>query len=544
MKPLLLTLLAVAALPASDTILLHGHIYTGNMAAPWAEAIGISGTHIDAIGSDVQVERGKTAQTRVIDLLGRTVIPGVVDIHQHLMYGGMAIQGFNLSTPEFNITPDEPDVFVATLKVQAANHPNDRVLYGRASFSTAPNSSAKLELLDRAVSDRPLVIHNWNEHALWVNSKALALAGIATKPLRDASLEQFIVRDPAGRPTGVVRESAMQMVNDALPAMKLEQRASILRDAAHYLNSFGITSVAELTGDLEELEALGALRSRGELTLRVRVGFAKVAVNHKATPAFFAELEKARSLYHDDWITANLVKFFADGLGNPLFYQPAEYENIIRELDRRGFQIVTHAIGSDGVHAMLEGYQELEKSNGPRDRHLRAEHVTGIREEDIGRFATLQTIAGMQPAFCCRDGRSNQMGSMQRNAALLTLSSDWPCSWPPDPMAGIQQAVLRARSRPVTIHGPEPGAAVYTLPEERLTVEQALAGYTRNPARANFTEAKTGTLEAGKEADLAVLSANLFDVAQNEIGKIKVLMTMVAGKVVFEAPAEMARGKF
>ena len=523
---------------ASDTILLHGHIYTENPTAPWAEALAITGGRIDAVGSDAEMSRYRQSQTKVVDLQGRTVIPGVIDIHEHVLYGGMALHGFNLSTPEFNITPNDEDAFVDTIKVYAASHPDEKVLFGRASFPTNPDSAAKLELLDRAVPDRPLVIHATSEHALWVNSKTLALAGITNKPEPDATLERFIVRDSNGRPTGVFRESSMQLINNALPPMPLEQRMALLRDAEHYLNRFGITSVVELTGDLPELEAFAALRDRGELTIRTRTGFGKVAVNHHLTPDFLANLDKARKLYHDDWVSANLVKFFADGVGNPppMFYDPAEYRRLLIELDKRGYQIVTHAIGAGAVHAVLDAYADLEKANGPKDRRLRMEHVLNVETEDMPRFAKLSTIVGMQPAFCCggfAGDRSNEFGSVEKSGALLSFSSDWPCSWPPDPLAGIQQALIREVRRPVTMHGVAPTPPEYNAPEQKITVEQAVAAYTKAGAYAEFSENRVGTLEAGKEADLAVLSQDIFRARPEEIGKTHVLMTMVGGKVVF-----------
>jgi predicted amidohydrolase YtcJ len=527
-----------ASLFASDTILLHGHIYTENPKAPWAEALAITGGRIDAVGSDAEMSRYRQSQTKVVDLQGRTVIPGVIDIHEHVLYGGMAIHGFNLSTPEFNITPSDGDAFVDTIKVYAASHPDEKVLFGRASFPTNPDSAAKLELLDRAVPDRPLVIHATSEHALWVNSKTLALAGITNKPEPDATLERFIVRDSNGRPTGVFRESSMQLINNALPPMPLEQRMALLRGAEHYLNRFGITSVVELTGDLAELEAFAALRDRGELTIRTRTGFGKVAVNHHLTPDFLADLDKARKLYHDEWVSANLVKFFADGVGNPppMFYDPAEYGKLLIELDKRGYQIVTHAIGAGAVHAVLDAYRDLEKTNGPKDRRLRMEHVFNVETDDMPRFAKLSTIVGMQPAFCCggfAGDRSNEFGSVEKSGALLSFSSDWPCSWPPDPLAGIQQALMREVRRPVTMHGVAPTPPEYNAPEQKITVEQAVAAYTKAGAYAEFSENRVGTLEAGKEADLAVLSQDIFRARPEEIGKTHVLMTMVGGNVVF-----------
>jgi predicted amidohydrolase YtcJ len=533
-----LSLLFCAASFASDTILLHGHIYTENPSAPWAEALAITSGHIDAVGTDAEISRHRQSQTQVIDLQGRTVIPGVIDIHEHVLYGGMAIHGFNLSTPEFNIAPGDEDAFVDTIKVYAASHPDEKVLFGRAGFPTSPNSAAKLELLDRAVPDRPLVIHATSEHALWVNSKAMALAGITDKPVSDPNLERFIVRDTRGHPNGVFRESSMQLINNALPPMPLEQRMALLRDAEHYLNTFGITSVVELTGDLPELEAFAALRDRGQLTIRTRTGFGKVAVNHHLTPEFLADLDKARKLYHDDWVSANLVKFFSDGVGNPppMFYDPAEYRKLIIELDKRGYQIVTHAIGSGAVHAVLEAYADLEKTNGAKDRRLRMEHVFNVETEDMPRFAKLSTIVGMQPAFCCggfAGEHSNEFGSIEKSGALLSFSSDWPCSWPPDPLAGIQEALMREVRRPVTMHGPALTPPEYNTPEQRITVQQAVAAYTKAGAYAQFAENRLGTLETGKEADLAVLSQDIFSSRPDQIGKTQVVMTMVGGKVVF-----------
>lgn len=530
--------LSAAPLFGADTILVHGHIYTENPKAPWAEALAITGGRIEAIGSDAEIARHKQSKTKVIELQGRTVIPGIIDIHEHVLYGGMALHGFNLSTPEFNIGPADEDAFVDTIKVYAASHPDEKILFGRSGVPTTADSAAKLELLDRAVPNRPLVIHATSEHALWVNSKAMSLAGITDKPVSDPALEKFIVRDAKGHPTGVFRESSMQLINNALPPMPLGQRMDLLRRAEHNLNSFGITAVVELTGDLPELEAFAALRDRGELTLRTRTAFGKVAINHHLTPEFLAELDKARKTYHDDWVSANLVKFFSDGVGNPppMFYDPAEYKKLVIELDKRGYQVVTHAIGAGATHMVLDTYEELERVNGPRDRRLRMEHLFNIEAEDMPRFAKLSVIAGMQPPFCCggfAGSRSNQFGSVEKAGAMLSFSSDWPCSFPADPFAGIQQVVMREVRQPVNMHGPLLRPPEFNAPEERISVEQAVAAYTKTGAYASFRENQTGTLEVGKEADLVELSQDIFSAPHDRIGQTHVLMTMVGGKVVF-----------
>ena len=217
-------LVSSPALFSSDTILIHGHIYTANANAPWAQALALSGSRIDAVGADDEISRRKEPKTKVIDLQGRTVIPGIVDAHTHMWYGALALHGFNLSTPEYNITAADEDAFIDTIKIYAASHPNDPVLFGRAQFSVLADSPTKHELLDRAVADRPVVIHATSEHALWVNAKALALAGITDQPVADPVIERYVVRDAGGHATGVLREAAMQLVNRALPARPLEEQ--------------------------------------------------------------------------------------------------------------------------------------------------------------------------------------------------------------------------------------------------------------------------------------------------------------------------------
>jgi predicted amidohydrolase YtcJ len=330
----------------------------------------------------------------------------------------------------------------------------------------------------------------------------------------------------------------------------MEERMAAIRVAERYLNSFGITSINNATGNLKEVEVYAKLRDRGELTLRTKTAFAEVSVNHHLTPQFLADLERARMLYHDDWVSANLVKFFADGAGpttarfengftgphTSTWYEPADYTKIIIELDKRGYQIMTHAIGNAASHMVLDAYEQVEKTNGPKDRRLRMEHAGAIIPDDIARFKTLSVTPDLQPAFCCGPDNGQQKGnqwqSLWKAGANLTFSSDWPCSWPPDPYLGVQQAILRQVRRQGTTPS---GTQEFSLPEERLTVEQAIRAYTRDSAYARFSDSRIGTLEAGKYADLVVLSQDIFSVDAAETGRTRALMTMVGGKVVYEA---------
>ncbi len=550
-----------SALFASDTVLIHGHIYTGNPKAPWAQALAITGTRIDAVGTDQEILARNSAKTDVIDLQGRTVVPGFSDDHTHMWQGALALHGLNLSVPESSITPeDDPDVLVKQLKAYAASHPDDKVLFARADFSTEPPSTPRHELLDRAVADRPVVVHNSSEHALWVNGKALALAGITDRPVADALEEKYIVRDAGGHPTGMLMEAAMQMMERALTnQLSQDEKLAMLRDASLYLNRYGVTSITNASGSLAEIELYAALRDRGQLTVRIRTAFGAIGATHHLTPEFLAELDKARTQYHDDWLSANLVKFFADGgTGEvpPLMYEPAEFKKLVLELDKRGYQIMTHTYRPDTSRMVVDTYEEVEKINGPRDRRLRVEHADFVSAQDIPKLARLSVIASMQPAFCCdvegtnydphEHATTDRWQSMEKSRVHLAFGSDWPCSWPPDPLIAIQEAVTRTIWRPGNgrkdfpggvFDGAGQGGTVPTknsyVPEERLTVEQAVNAYTQGSAYARFSDDRLGTLEVGKEADLAVLSQDIFSMKPEEIAKARVVITMVGGKVVF-----------
>jgi predicted amidohydrolase YtcJ len=555
----LVCLLLPLALPASDTLLLHGHIYTGNEKAPWAQALAITGSRIDAVGTDQDILARREARSEIIDLHGKTVIPGISDSHTHMWFGAMELHGFNLSTPESSITPDNPDALVEKIKAYAASHPGDKILIGRADFGTVPPATPTHELLDRAVSDRPLIIHNTSEHALWVNARALAFAGITDQPVTDPAEERYVIRDASGHPSGLLLEAAMELAERAVfAALSPEQRLALLRDASRYLNRYGITSVVNATGSLAETALYAALRDRGELTVRTRTSFGAVAVNHHLTPQFLADLEKARAQYHDDWVSANLVKFFADGGSGmipPLTYEPAEYKNLVMELDKRGYQIMTHALRGDSVRMVLDTYEEVEKANGPRDRRLRMEHADIVSEQDLPRFAKLSVLVSMQPSFCCSEIGANfdpqdktptdRWHSLLLTGATLAFGSDWPCTWPPDPFVSIQENVRRQVWRAAAasamvggvFDGAGQGGAIPTLssyvPDEEISAEQAVKAYTLGSAYARFSEQRLGSLEVGKEADLAVLSQDIFTVPHQEIAKTHVTLTMVAGKVVF-----------
>jgi predicted amidohydrolase YtcJ len=543
---------------------MHGHIYTGDSARPWAEAIAIEGSRIAETGSDRSLSARWRSRARTIDLKGRTVIPGLIDAHMHMLFGALEIAGVNLSTPARSITPAQPQDLIAAIRAYAANHPRSRVLIGRADFSSEPPAAPTRDLLDQAVSDRPLVVHNSTEHSQWVNSRALEMAGITDEPLADPEEERYVVRDASGRPTGLLLEAAQESMNRAvMRELSLEEKLALLRDASRYLNRFGITSVVNATGNLAELELYGMLRDRGELTVRTRTAFGAVAVPHRLTPAFLEDLDTARRRYHDEWVSANVVKFFVDGSSGmypPLVYRAAEYKALVVELDKRGYQLMSHAERRDSIHLALDAYEDAIRTNGPRDRRLRIEHDFVISDADAARQARLGVIAGVQPAFCCSDvgtsfdpndpTPSDRWHTLLSDGAELAMSTDWPCMWPPDPFVNIQQAVTRqiwrspdtAGIETAPFDGAQQAGAVPQLgrvyyPEERIGVREAVNAYTSGAAHASFFNGRVGALTKGSYADLVVLSQDLFTVPAADIGKTRALLTLVGGRIVYDAEA-------
>jgi len=526
---------------ASDLLLTHGHIYTANPSGKWAQALAISGDKIDAIGTDAEILRLRQPTSKVIDLGGKTVLPGFNDDHVHLWFGSLALHGFNLSTPELNIKPDDTQAFTKAVKAYVTAHPHEAVYFGRAPFAElGEKMTATHELLDKIMPDRPMVIHATSEHALFVNGKALALAGIGDQPVADAEIERYIDRDANGHPTGVLREGAMERMERALPDPPLSERLALLHAGEQFLNSYGVTSIVAATGGPKDLANYDELRKHGLLTLRIRQAFGSVAVNHHLTADFLADLEKARSQYHDDWIQANEVKFFMDGDETAPLYRQDDYIKLVTELDRRNMHVMSHATTALGGTRALDGLEAVTKVNGPKDRRFRIEHAYFIAPGDIARYGRLGMIASMQPAFCCysfaipgEPEKQSQWNSVEKGGAVVAFSSDWPCSWPPSPLMGVQTATVR-ELLPGFDALRNPGVPPkYDDPGERLTVEQAVLAYTRNAAFANFMDDKLGTLEAGKLADLIVISDDIFAMPHEKIGQTKVTATMVGGKVVY-----------
>ena len=546
--------MALAAEPA-DVLLLHGHIYTANPNQRWVEAMAIQGDHIAAVGTTAQMETYRGKSTQVIDLAGRMVMPGIIDDHTHFQWASAGLAGVQIYSAR--TVPEVKQI----LQVYAAAHPKDPFVYG-AGWEYGffpPTGLPTKEILDAYFPDRPVAIMSGDGHSLWVNSKALSMASIARStpdPGADGGpVRGIIVRDPKGEPTGVLEEGAKSLVLDRIP-FSHEQKINFIKLGMAEANRHGVTAVVNATGDIPEMELYQEMHQRGELTVRMTTAFAKdVGVRHTLSADELQSFEEARERFHDDWVRAGVIKFFSDGViethtagmlqpyankpgdSGKTLYTGEEFRKYFLELDKRGFQVMTHSIGDGAVRTVLDAYEYVEKMDGPRDRRWRVEHIETINPADVPRFAQLKVIASIQPWCCPFPGMQweDNIGPLLANSeglrwqaiaatgAVVALGSDWPVT-PINPFPTMQVALTQEGDF---------GKRVVFHRDQALTLEQVLDGYTRNSAYAEFMESKVGTLEPGKLADLIVLSSDLSKIPAEKVGQTEVLITMVGGKAVW-----------
>jgi len=537
----------------ANTILLNGRIYTLDSRQPWAEAVAISGGKILAVGRVKDISSYRDSSTKVIDLGGRLVLPGFTDCHIHFMDGSLGLTQviLNGATTVAEIQK--------RVKEYAAAHPNETWITGMGwTYPTfAPTALPDKKFLDEVVSDRPVYLVAFDGHSSWANSKALAIAGIKRDTPDPPNGK--IVRDNNGEATGALKESAGDLVAKFLPKPTREERLSALRLGMHEANKVGLVRVHSAGQDFEWLDLYDELRRKGDLTVRFYIAY--FLDPPELTGDAIQKIEAARRTYNDEWISAGVVKTMLDGVveahtaamltpysDDPtqigkLFWEPAKYKQAIKELDHRGLQIFTHAIGDRAVRLSLDAYEEAEKSNQTHDARPRIEHIETISAQDIPRFGKLGIVASFQPLHAYPDDDTLKIWArnvgperaqrawvwrgIESTGGLLAFGSDWPVvtlnPWP-----GVQNAVTRQ-----TTEGDPPEGFV---PRERISLEDTIEAYTLGAALAGRREKTEGSIEPGKLADLIVLSQDLFKIPPTEIVKTEVLLTFVGGKVVYQSP--------
>ena len=548
----------------ADLIVRGAAVYTGRTDGAIGEAIAISGDRIVAVGSNVDVGAYVGPTTKVIEVPGGMVLPGFIDTHTHFIWGSLARTRVALGDAT------SPEDVERRLRAWAAAHPHEPwILGGDWIYNTFPASGPTKELLDRAVPDRPVALDSFDGHSMWLNSKALALAGITRRTpdiLKNGRVVGVIVRDgKTGEPTGVLKEVAQNLALAVIPKPSREKMLGLIKEGMTAANAVGVTSVINASGDLDEMDLYETLRQRGKLTLRTTTAYSNInGTPHTFSTEELDAFEEARRRYTGDWVRAGIVKFFMDGVieghtaamlapyanepgqkGRP-YYPSGKYDQFLIEADRRGFAVMTHAIGDGAVREALDGYEAAIRANGPRDRRWRIEHIEQCDPKDVPRFGKLGIVASMQPYhWCCHDisgvndpweqnlGRPRwshgfRWRDIARGGAMLVHGSDWPVVTI-DPIVGVYSAITRQSFAGVPAGG--------WYPDQRLTLHEALAGYTRNASKVAFMEDRIGTLEPGKKADLVVLSGDLRSMTPREMLDVPVRLTILDGKVVHEGTA-------
>jgi predicted amidohydrolase YtcJ len=541
-------------IPPADILIVHAKIYTADEKKPWAQSLAIRKGKIVGVGSDEQMERMRGIGTKMIDAGGKLVLPAFTDSHVHFSEGAFSLTHVNLEGSK-----DVADI-QNRLHAYADQHPDDKWILGRgwnyAMFGqeTLPNK----KYLDQLFPAIAVFLECYDGHTYWANSKALALAGINKNTPNPPNSE--IVHDPVtGEPTGALKESpAGNLVSKVIPEPTKVENLTALRAAIKWANQNGLARVHSAGGDFSSLDLLQELRDDKQLSLRFHVAYKLQPPEIRAEDR--QTVEAAQKKFHDEWIDVNSVKFYLDGVveshtaaflepytddpstKGSFFWDPEKYKYAVAELDKKGFQLYTHAIGEYAVRTALDAYEFAEQKNHTKDHRNRIEHLETISAADIPRFAKLGVIASMQPLHSYPDedtldvwarnigperaSRAWAWKSIAQNGAHYTFGSDWPIVTL-NPWEGIQTAVTRQ-----TEEGKPSGGFV---PSQKLTVAQAVEGYTIEAAYAGHLEKTEGSLETGKVADVIIVDRNIFEVDPHTINKTKVVLTIVGGKIVYEA---------
>jgi predicted amidohydrolase YtcJ len=564
---------------ATPQLILHGgRIRTmapdGDRGVRMPTAIAVSDDRVVALGSDRNVLASRGTQTRVVDLRGRTVVPGFTDAHTHPVSGGL--RHLECDLDRF----DTAEGHLAAVAAYAASHPDLEWIVGDGwSMDTFPGGIPRREALDAVVADRPVLLTNRDGHGAWVNSRALELAGVfAGTP--DPPLGR-IERDPDGSPVGMLQESAIELVRRHIPPYDQAVLERALLDAQAELHGLGITGWQDANVPVRLLAAYRTIAGRGELTARVSLSLSTNELDRNGEePEPFGGTEgmaAARDAVAADALAAGIgargpgrlaastAKFFVDGIvesrtaavlspyldadGAPtggfgtLNFDPGVLRAVAVDLDARGFQLHYHAIGEGAVREALDAIEAARRANGPRDGRPHIAHIQVIHPDDVPRFHELDAVANAQPLWAVHEPQMDELtipilgpertgwqypfGSLLRAGARLAFGSDWTVSTA-DPFPQIEVAVRRV--------WPGDRDAEPFLPSERLTLDEALRAATVGSAYVNRQD-EAGWLRVGRLADLAVLDRDIDAPDAGPIGETKVVVTMVGGELVYEVPA-------
>ena len=537
-----------AASPAATLLIVNGQVYDG--AGRFSTAVAVAGNRIVRTGSTSEIGSLHTSTTEVIDAAGRAVVPGFIDSHVHFMIGGESLDQVNLRGAR---TEDEARDRLTSF---VREHPDSAWIRGANGFRRLTGAD-----LDRLIPDRPAFIVAGDVHSLLANQRALAAAGITRETPDPAN--GTIVRGPQGQATGLLLESAQELVTRAVPAASHDERRRTLNRAIAEAHRSGVTSIVNIGGP-DDIALFDEARRDGSLTTRIYSalwvapggGDSAFPASVHATDADLDRFEQIRKTYAtDERLKVGAIKIMLDGViesrtadmlepyldvpskGAPNF-TPERLAQIVTRMDRSGWQIITHALGDGAVRLALDSYEAAARANPApaRGRRHRIEHIEASSPQDIGRFGSLGVIASLQPGHARGMLNPNPTGGR-----ILSIGPERHASgWPWKSIADAGGRVIFGSDWPVAsldptgtfyvplTRGPRPG-----VPDQRLSMTAVIDAYTSSGAWAAFDESRQGTLEPGKLADIVILSKDVFSEPPMTADAVTVDVTVFDGKVVF-----------
>jgi predicted amidohydrolase YtcJ len=544
-----------ASTPPADRVFLGGAVYTVDEERSWAEAVATRDGLIVYVGSDAGAREYVGADTEVVDLAGRMVLPGFHDSHIHVLTEVMSDDDCDLLRLE-----TEADVARALRAcAEKQGHGVDRWVWGGGWGEWLwPEANPRKGLLDVLFPDRPVYLVSGFGHAAWVNSRALEIAGIdAATPDPEAGI---IERDPeTGEPSGTLRDAAMALVADKIPPFSLEQRVQRVLAGIALCHANGITATIEPGVGPGHIEQLLAVADAGRFDLRAVASLSPIGWHAGAFGDEVYEFIAGRDAWRRPNLDVDSVKVYMDGVieygTSPLlepyedsqygsgefFYEQEDVDEVFTRLDKLGLQVHVHAIGDAAIRRALDGFEAMREANGMSDNRHQIVHLQLIHEDDRPRFAELNVGAVFQPLWAYPDPaaieldipmigeeRTWQMypiASVLQAGGRIVGGSDYYVT-DLDPLLAIETAITR--QDPWANDGP-------ALNEnERVDLATMIEAYTINGAYQMKLDNVQGTIEVGKRADLVVLDRNLFEIPASEISDAQVVMTIFEGRTVYE----------
>ncbi len=543
--PALATAQAAAPQPPADLIVTAGRIHTVDPARPLVQALAVRAGRIVFAGSTSEAMTLRGPATRMLDLGGRTVVPGLVDAHAHLTGLGTALRTVDLTGTR------SYDEVIARVVARARELRPGEWIRGRGwnQNEWADTRFPTNEALTRAVPDNPVVMTRVDGHAVLANAKAVELARI-TAQTPDPTGGR-ILRGAGNAPTGVFVDAAQGLIYRVVPRASPEEHRAEILAAITEANRWGLTGIHDAGQDTGTIAIYEDLARAGQYNLRNYV----MVDGDSATIMHFLQRGPQSALYDGHlWIRA--IKMYADGAlgsrgaalledysddpGNRglVLNPPERIERVAEAALRAGFQVNTHAIGDRANRTTLDAYEQALRAVPRADHRFRIEHAQIIHRQDIPRFAQLGVIPSMQTSHQTSDAAMtmNRIGwtrtqggyawrSLLNTGTIIPNGTDFPVE-PVNPLIGFHSALTRQDANGWPAGG--------WFPEERMTREEALRSMTIWPAYAGFMEGVSGSLTPGKYADFVVLDQDIMSVAPERILDTHVVMTVLGGQVVYQ----------